>query len=79
MALIPSQHQTSKRRGGGGVLWPGFPDRGAKVDGRAGEGSSLGNCACPTSMPEELAEDKDLGAKCLPGIGGAGWGRWICN
>lgn len=28
-----------------------------------------GDCACPTSLPEELAEDKDLGAKCLPGIG----------
>lgn len=68
MALISSQHQTSKRRGGGGVLWPGFPDRRGKK-GQVEGGSSLGNCACPTSLPKELAEDKDLGAKCLPGIG----------
>lgn len=30
--------------------------------GRAGEGSSLGNWAGPTSQPEELADDKALGA-----------------
>lgn len=55
------------------MLWPGIADRGAK--GRAGEGSSLGNWAGPTSQPEELADDKALGAKCSPGRWGEGGRR----
>lgn len=74
MALIPRQYLTIKGRGGGGVPWPSAA-QGQK--GRAGAGSSLGNWACPTSLPEELADDKDLGAKCSPGGWAEGWGGSI--
>lgn len=39
--------------------------------GRAGEGSSLGNWE-GSPQPEELADDKALGAKCSPGCWGDG-------
>lgn len=67
----PTPNQSGK--GWGQVLWAGIADRGAK--GRAGEGSSLGTRACPTSLPEEPADDKDPGAKCSPGSWG--WGWWL--
>lgn len=64
--LQPTPNQQEKGWRRGAVAWL-FRQKGEK--GQVEGGSSLGNCACPTSLPKELAEDKDLGAKCLPGIG----------
>lgn len=70
MALIPCQHLTA--RGGVEVGCCGLALRTEGQRGRAGESRSLGNWVCPTSPPEDLADEKDPGARCSPRRGRGG-------